>query len=113
MLALFENCSSTSEEKKAPCKPLELAASCERIYQIIYKDAEEKNYYGLTGKKDFFEIYYWYAGFEVSISLVQSPQGGKAFLHMMVYAEKKRGRTRKMLKRLLGYYQELFKNLGI
>lgn len=113
MLAIFENCSSTSEEKKAPVKPLEFSASCERLYQIIYKDAEQKNFYGLKGKKNFFEIYYWYAGFEVSISLVQSTQGSKSFLHMMVYGEKKRGRTRKMLKRLLEYYKELLRDLSI
>ena len=113
MLAIFENCSSTSEEKKAPVKPLEFSASCERIYQIILKDVTTKGYYGLKTKKEFYEVYYWYAGFEVSISLVQNTQGNKAFLNMMVYGEKKRGRTRKMLKRLLEYYKELLKDLSV
>lgn len=111
MIALFENCSSTSEEKKAPVKPLEFSSSCERIYQIILKDVQDKGYYGLKAKKEFYEIYYWYAGFEITISLVQSTQGSKAYLNMMVYGEKKRGRTRKMLKRLLEYYKELLKDL--
>lgn len=113
MLAIFENCSSTSEEKKAPVKPLEFSASCERIYQIILKDVTEKGYYGLKTKKEFYEIYYWYVGFEISISIVQNPQGNKSYLNMMVYGEKKRGRTRKMLKRLLEYYKELLKDLSV
>ena len=113
MFALFENCSSTSEDKKAPVKPLEFASSCERIYQIILKDVTDKGYYGLKTKKEFYEIFYWYAGFEISISLVQSTQGSKTFLHMMVYGEKKRGRTRKMLKRLLEYYKDLLKDLSV
>lgn len=111
MIALFENCSSTSEDKKAPVKPLEFSSSCERIYQIILKDITDKGYYGLKTKKEFYEIYYWYVGFEVTISLVQSTQGSKVFLNMMVYGEKKRGRTRKMLKRLLEYYKDLLKDL--
>ena len=105
MLAIFENCSSTSEERKAPVKPLEFSSSCERLYQLILKDVQEKGYYGIKTKKEFFEIYYWYLGYEVSISLVQSPQGNKSFLNMMVYGEKKRGRTRNMLKYLLEYYK--------
>lgn len=113
MLAIFENCSSTSEAKKAPIKPLEFAASCERIYQLILKDVTEHDYYGLKTKKEFYEIYYWYAGFEITISLVQSTQGNKSFFNMMVFGEKKRGKTRKMLKRLLDYYQELLKDLSI
>ena len=111
MIALFENCSSTSEDKKAPVKPLEFSSSCERIYQIILTDVTDNGYYGLKTKKDFYEIYYWYVGFEVTISLVQSTQGSKVFLNMMVYGEKKRGRTRKMLKRLLEYYKDLLKDL--
>ena len=111
MIALFENCSSTSEDKKAPVKPLEFSSSCERIYQIILKDITDKGYYGLKTKKEFYEIYYWYVGFEVTISLVQSTQGSKVFLNMMVYGEKKRGRTRKMLKKLLEYYKDLLKDL--
>ena len=113
MIALFENCSSTSEDKKAPVKPLEFAASCERVYQAILKDVTDKGYYGLKIKKEFYEIYYWYAGFEITISLVQSTQGNKCFLNMMVYGEKKRGRTRKMLKTLLNYYLELLKDLRV
>ena len=111
MIALFENCSSTSEEAKAHVKPLELSGSCERIYQKIVKDVNDKGYYGLKTKKEFFEIYYWYLGYEVSISLVQGTQGNKAYLNMMVYGEKKRGRTRKMLKQLLEYYKNLLSNV--
>jgi len=107
MIALFENCSSTSEDRKAPVKPLEFSSSCERIYQKILKDVTEKDYYGLKTKKEFYEIYYWYLGFEISISLVASTQGNKTFLHMMVFGEKKRGKTRAMLKRLLNYYKDL------
>lgn len=113
MLALFENCSSTSEEKKAPVKPLEFSCSCERLYQTILKDVTNKGYYGLKTKKEYFEIYYWYQGFEVTINLVRSTQGNKSFLNMMVYGEKKRGRTRKILKKLLEYYREFLKNLSI
>lgn len=113
MIALFENCSVTSEAKKAPVKPLEFTCSCERAYQIILKDVTDKDYYGLKTKKEFYEIYYWYVGFEISISLVQSTQGNKCFLNMMVYGEKKRGRTRKMLKQLLSYYSELLKDLRV
>ena len=109
MLAIFENCSSTSEERKAPVKPLEFGSSCERLYQLILKDVTEKGYYGLKTNKQFYEIYYWYLGYEISISLVQGTQGNKSYLNMMVYGEKKRGRTRKMLKRLLEYYKELLK----
>lgn len=111
MLAIFENCSSTSEAKKAPVKPLELVLSCERAFQIILKDATDRELYGIKAKKDFYEIFYWYLGFEVTISLVQSTQGGKSYLNMMVYAEKKRGRTRKMLKSLIEYYRNLFKEV--
>ena len=57
-----------------------------------------------------YEIYYWYAGFEISISLVQSTQGNKSYLNMMVYGEKKRGKTRKMLKARLEYYKDLLKD---
>ena len=107
MLAIFENCSVTSEDRKAPVKPLELSSSCERIYNKILKDVTEKEYYGLKTKKEYYEIYYWYLGFEISINLVASTQGNKSYLNMMVYGEKKRGRTRKMLKRLLAYYIDL------
>ena len=107
MLAIFENCSVTSEDRKAPIKPLELSSSCERIYNKILKDVTEKEYYGLKTKKEYYEIYYWYLGFEISINLVASTQGNKSYLNMMVYGEKKRGRTRKMLKRLLAYYIDL------
>ena len=107
MLAIFENCSVTSEDRKAPVKPLELSSSCERIYSKILKDVTEKEYYGLKTKKEYYEIYYWYLGFEISINLVASTQGNKSYLNMMVYGEKKRGRTRKMLKRLLAYYIDL------
>ena len=110
MIALFENCSTTSEEKKAPVKPLEFVSSCERLFQIIVKDAEEKDLYGIKTNKGFYEIYYWYAGFEISISLVQSTQGSKSYLNMMVYGEKKRGKTRKMLKARLEYYKDLLKD---
>lgn len=113
MLAIFEKCSSTSEDRKAPVKPIEFTSSCERIFQIIVKDITDKGYYGLKTKKEYFEIYYWYAGFEVTISLVSSLQGGKTVMNMMVYGEKKRGRTRKMLKRLLEYYKDLLKESGI
>ncbi len=113
MLAIFENCSVTSEGKKAPVKPLEFSASCERIYQTILKDVEEHDYYGLKTKKEFYEIYYWYLGYEITISLVSAPEGGKSYLNMMVYGEKKRGKTRKMLKRLLEYYKDLLKKLSI
>ena len=99
MLAIFENCSITSEDRKAPVKPLELSSSCERIYNKILKDVTEKDYYGLKTKKEYYEIYYWYLGFEISINLVAGQQGNKSYLNMMVYGEKKRGRTRKMLKR--------------
>ena len=111
MIALFENCSSTSEEKKAPVKPLEFSCSAERIYQIVLKDAEKSERYGLKTKKEFYEIYYWYVGFEISISITQSTQSNKSYLNMMVYGEKKRGKTRKMLKRMIEYYQDLLKNL--
>ena len=107
MLAIFENCSTTSEDRKAPVKPLELSSSCERIYNKILKDVTEKDYYGLKTKKEYYEIYYWYLGFEISINLVAGQQGNKSYLNMMVYGEKKRGRTRKMLKRLLAYYKDL------
>lgn len=107
MLAIFENCSSTSEEKKAPVKPLEFTASAERIYQKVLKDVEAHEYYGLKTNKDFYEIYYWYVGFEITITIAQAPQGHKSYLNMMVYGEKKRGKTRKMLKRLLEYYKDL------
>ncbi len=110
MIALFENCSSTSEERKAPVKPLEFVSSCERLFQIILKDAEEKQFYGIKTNKGFYEIYYWYLGFEISISLVQSTQGNKSYLNMMVYGEKKRGKTRKMLKARLEYYKDLLKD---
>ena len=59
MIALFEKCSSTSEEKKAPVKPLILNASLERIFQIVLKDANENERYGIKSKHEFFEIYYW------------------------------------------------------
>ena len=49
-------------------------------------------------------------GFEISISLVQSTQGNKSYLNMMVYGEKKRGKTRKMLKARLEYYKDLLKD---
>ena len=111
MLAIFENCSSTSEARKAPVKPLELVLSCERAFNTILKDANERELYGLKTKKEFYEIYYWYLGFEISISLTQSMEGNKAYLNMMVYGEKKRGRTRKMLRSLLEYYKDLFKNV--
>ena len=107
MLAIFENCSITSEDRKAPVKPLELSSSCERIYNKILKDVTEKDYYGLKTKKEYYEIYYWYLGFEISINLVAGQQGNKTYLNMMIYGEKKRGRTRKMLKRLLAYYKDL------
>ena len=107
MLAIFENCSVTSEDRKAPVKPLELSSSCERIYNKILKDVTERDYYGLKTKKEYYEIYYWYLGFEISINLVAGQQGNKSYLNMMVYGEKKRGRTRKMLKRLLAYYKDL------
>ena len=107
MLAIFENCSITSEDRKAPVKPLELSSSCERVYNKILKDVTEKDYYGLKTKKEYYEIYYWYLGFEISINLVAGQQGNKSYLNMMVYGEKKRGRTRKMLKRLLAYYKDL------
>ena len=109
MIALFENCSSTSEEKKAPVKPLEFDMSCERVYNKILKDITDRGYYGIQTKKEYYEIYYWYLGFEISISLTQSTHGNKSYLNMMVYGEKKRGRTRKMLKRLLEYYKGLLK----
>ena len=111
MLAIFEKCSSTSEEDKSPVKPLEFVASCERIYHAVLKDAEEKEYYGLTSKKEFYEIYYWYLGFEVSISITQSTKSTRSYLNMMVYGENKRGKTRKMLKHLLEYYKDLLKDL--
>ena len=111
MIALFENCSSTSENRKAPVKPLELSASCERIYSKILKDVTEKDYYGIKTNKAYYEIYYWYLGYEVSISISQSTQGNKSFLNMMVYGEKKRGKTRKMLKYLLNYYKDLLSNI--
>ena len=107
MLAIFENCSITSEDRKTPVKPLELSSSCERIYNKILKDVTEKDYYGLKTKKEYYEIYYWYLGFEISINLVAGQQGNKTYLNMMIYGEKKRGRTRKMLKRLLAYYKDL------
>ena len=113
MLVIFENCSVTSEAKKAPVKPLEFSASCERIYQAILKDVNEHSYYGIKTKKEYYEIYYWYLGFEITISLAGGLEGGKTFLNMMVYGEKKRGRTRKMLKRLLEYYKELLKGLSV
>ena len=112
MFAIFENCSYTSEDSKSPLKPLEFTASCERVYQKIQKDVVEKNYYGVEIKKDFYEIYYWYLGFEVTISLTPSTEvNNKTYLNIMVYGEKKRGRTRKMLKNLLNYYQDLLKDL--
>ena len=107
MLAIFENCSITSEDRKTPVTPLELSSSCERIYNKILKDVTEKDYYGLKTKKEYYEIYYWYLGFEISINLVAGQQGNKTYLNMMIYGEKKRGRTRKMLKRLLAYYKDL------
>ena len=110
MLAIFEKCSSTSEENKAPVKPLEFSSSCERIFQAIVKYVTDQDYYGLKTKKEFYEIYYWYLGFEISISLVRSTDGSKTVLNMMVYGEKKRGRTRKMLKRLILQYKELLKS---
>ena len=113
MIALFENCSSTSEEKRAPVKPLEFSSSCERVYQMILDDAKAKGYYGLKTKREFFEIYYWKAGFEISISLVHSVQGSKTYLNMMVFGEKKRGRTRKMLRNSLEYYKNLLKDLSV
>ena len=111
MIALFENCSSTSEESKARFKPLEFVASCERLFQVILKDATDRDLYGIKTKKEYYEIFYWYLGFEVSINLTCSPQGGKSYLNMMVYGEKKRGRTRKMLRYLLNYYKDLLKDL--
>ena len=111
MIALFENCSTTSEDAKAPVKPLEFSSSAERVYQKVLKDAEEKERYGLKTKKEFYEIYYWYVGFEISISITQSTTSSKSYLNMMVYAEKKRGKTRKMLKRMLEYYKDLLKEL--
>ena len=107
MLAIFERCSSTSEDKKAPVKPIELGDTCERIYNKILKYVTEQDFYGIKTKKEFFEIYYWYLGYEVSINLLQGSQMSKTILHMMVYGEKKRGRTRRMLKRLLEFYKEL------
>lgn len=113
MLAIFENCSVTGEDKKAAAKPLQFSSSCERVYQIVLKDVKDHDYYGLKTKKEFYEIYYWYLGFEITISLTQSVQGNKTYLNMMVFGEKKRGKTRKMLNRLLEYYQNLLKDLSI
>ena len=93
MIALFENCSVTSEEKKAPVKPLEFTCSCERAYQIILKDVTDKGYYGLKTKKEFYEIYYWYAGFEISISLVQSTQGSTIYTASSAKRKKPRATT--------------------
>lgn len=111
MIALFEKCSSTSEDRKAPVKPIELVLSSERAFQIIFDDASKRQLYGLKTKKEFGEIFYWYIGFEVSITVLRNTQGNKTILHIMVYGEKKRGRTRKMLKRLIEYYRELFKDV--
>ena len=52
MIALFENCSSTSEEKKAPVKPLEFDMSCERVYNKILKDITDRGYYGIQTRKN-------------------------------------------------------------
>ena len=111
MFALFENCSSTSEERKAPVKPLELVASCERVFQMVYNDAKERDLYNLKYKKEYYEIFYWLGGFEVSITILQSTQGNRTYLHAMVYGEKKRGRTRKKLKQILEYYKGLLSDL--
>ena len=111
MLAIFENCSSTSEERKAPVKPLELVASCERVFQMVYNDAKQRDLYNRKFKKEYYEIFYWLGGFEVSISILQSTQGNKTYLHAMVYGEKKRGRTRKKLKQILEYYKGLLSDL--
>ena len=113
MLAIFENCSMTGEDKKAAAKPLQFSSSCERIYQIILKDVNDHGYYGVKTKKEYYEIYYWYLGFEITVSLSQTTQGNKAYLNMMVFGEKKRGKTRKVLKRLLEYYKNLLKDLSV
>lgn len=111
MFALFENCSSTSEERKTPVKPLELVASCERVFQMVYNDAKERDLYNLKCKKEYYEIFYWLGGFEVSITILQSTQGNRTYLHAMVYGEKKRGRTRKKLKQILEYYKQLLNDI--
>ena len=80
---------------------------------MILDDAKAKGYYGLKTKREFFEIYYWKAGFEISISLVHSVRGSKTYLNMMVFGEKKRGRTRKMLRNSLEYYKNLLKDLSV
>lgn len=109
MIALFENCSFTSEEKGAPVKPLEITSSCERAFHLVKKHIEDKGYYGLKTNNAYYEIYYWYLGFEVTISFSQRIRGNKTVMNMMVYGKNKRGRTRKMLKLLMEEYGNLLK----
>lgn len=99
MLAIFENYSQTSDKPKSKIKPIIIKKGCAFAYDVILKYLKQEEYDDITTNKNFYEIYCCDRDYEISFSLLDDGGYGCS-VNISVYAEKKRGRTRRKLKEI-------------
>lgn len=98
---LFENYSSTIEpsskrRKGLPC--IVVKKTTNRVFELVKKFLEKENYYDVNANQEYNDIYGEKGGYEISIQI--SPNGSETLVSISVFGEKKRGKTRKYLKKL-------------
>jgi len=98
---LFENYSET-KEKSRKYRPLIIKKPINVVYDTLVDYIKKEGFEDIKANEEFYDIYGNRYGYEISIQL--AVDGFNTVLNMSIYGEKKRGRTRKVLKR---YYQSI------
>lgn len=99
--ALFENYSCT-QEKSRKYPSLIVKEPINVVYEKLISFIKEKGFESINSNDEFYDIYGERYGYEISFQL--AVDGFNTLLNMSIYGEKKRGRTRKALKR---YYEQV------
>ena len=105
MLGLFENYSSTQENKKEKLSPLIIKNSPDNILNIINKYLVENSFEEIEKQSNFYEIFAKKGVFEYTFQAI--PNGLTSILNIYVFCEKK-GKSRKELIKIRLLLKELF-----
>ena len=106
MIRLFENYSSTQENKKEKMAPIVIKNSPDNILNRIHQYLTENSFEEVEKQKDFYELFGKKGIFEYTFHVI--PNGLTSILNIYVFCEKK-GKSRKELIKIRAVLKELFK----
>ncbi|MCF0125169.1 MAG: hypothetical protein HUJ68_05335 [Clostridia bacterium] len=100
---------ATTEGNRPTYQNFYLKVNIQYIFDIIAKDAKEKNFASFVAYPDYFDISFMDGNYQISISLTEDDKT-HTFMDISVKNIKEKGGAKKMLKAKLYYYYDLLKD---